>query len=333
MLVGSVGIAVFGRVRPHRWVPPALSLRVLRGYFERGSAATAASMLAGVPTDDREVRRDLAYDAGSGRDGLFDLVLPGAAYDGDGPPPLVVWMHGGGWYYGRKSDPLPYLELLATRGFAGASLNYPRVPEHPHPAAPQAVHTALTHLIAHAGEYGVDPTRIVLAGDSAGAQVAASAALAWVNPEYAARTGIEPAGDPAPLRGTALFCGTFDAEALLHSGRMFTAILASSMWAQAGTRDWVGTRAAEEITIMPHLTAAFPPTFLRAGNADPLTAGGTVPMAARMAELGLDVDSRIVGTQADPAAHQVQFHLRTSYGQQILEDLVGFLDRVFRNSH
>ena len=329
VVVGSVGIAVFGRVRPHRWLPPSISLRMLRWYFERGSATVATDMRAQVPGDDRQVRHDLVYDATTGRDGLFDLVLPGAAHRTDGPPPLVVWMHGGGWYYGKKSDPLPYLELLATRGFAAASVNYPRIPESRHPAAPRAVHAAVAHLIAHATEYGIDPTRIVLAGDSAGAQVAASAALAWVNPAYAARVGIEPAPDPSALRGTALFCGTFDAEALLHSGRMFTAILASSMWAQAGTKNWVDTEAARQITIRTHLTPDFPPTFLRSGNADPLTAGGTVPMAATMTELGLDLDSEVLGTAADPAAHQVQFHLRTAHGQKTLADLVAFLGRVF----
>lgn len=330
VVVGSVGIAVFGRVRPHRWLPPAISLRLLRLYFERGSAAVATTMRTSVPDDGRQVRRDLVYDADTGRDGLLDLVVPDPAAHGDRPPPLIVWMHGGGWYYGKKSDPLPYLELLATRGFAGASINYPRIPEQRHPAAPNAVHRALRHLVENAAEYGVDPTRIVLAGDSAGAQVAASAALAWTNPSYAARTGIEPAGDPAALRGTALFCGTFEAEALLHAGRMFTAILATSMWAQAGSKDWVGTEAARQITIRTHLTPDFPPTFLRSGNADPLTAGGTVPMAATMTELGLDLDSEVVGTDADPAAHQVQFHLRTEHGRVILEDLVDFLTRVFR---
>ncbi len=327
VVVGSVGLAVFGRVRPHRWLPPGLSLRLLRIYFEPGAAMVAAGMRARVPIGGRTVTTDLSYDPGTGRDGLFDLVRP----EGD-PAPLVVWLHGGGWYYGSKSDPLPYLELLATHGFAGASLNYPRIPEQRHPAAPVAVLTALNHLVENADRYGVDARRIVLAGDSAGAQVAAAAALACINPGYAASLGVAPgpaAGIAADrLRGTALFCGTFDAAALLDAGRMFTAILATSMWAQAGTRDWTDTEVADLITIRRHLDATFPPTFLRAGNADPLTAGGTVPMARTLTELGVDLDSKVLGDESDPQPHQVQFRLGTPAGEQIVEDLVAFLRRV-----
>lgn len=326
LVVGSAGLAVFGRVRPHRWVPPAWSLRVLRWYFEPGSAVIAEAMRAQVPPGGRRVLADRSHDPAAGRDGLFDLVLPDPA--GDVAPPLVVWVHGGGWYYGSKADALPYLELLARHGFAGASLNVPRLPEHRHPAAPRAVAAALAHLVDHAAEYGVDPERIVLAGDSAGAQVAASVALACVSPEYAARLGIGSPLRPAALRGTALFCGTFDAATLLEAGRTFTAILASSMWAQAGTRDWVGSEAADLITIRRHLSPAFPPTFLRAGSADPLTAGGTVPLAATLTDLGVEVDCAVLGDDTDPGAHNLQFRLGTAHGRQIATDLIGFLRSV-----
>ena len=330
-LLGSLGLAVFSRVRPHRWFPPAISLRVLRVYGGLGSAVMAESMRPHVPEARRVVvRTDLVYDPATGRDGLFDLVLPDApdAPDGAGAPPLIVWTHGGGWYYGAKSDPLPYAELLAAHGYAVATLNYPRVPEHRHPAAPRAVHRALAHLRAQATEYGYDGDRIVLAGDSAGAQIAAASAVAWTSPAYAAALGITDVPPASALRGTALFCGTHDGPALLDVGRMFTGILASAMWGLAGQRSWAGSETADLVTIRRHATADFPPSFLRAGDADPLTAGGTVPLAARLAELGVDVDAEVVGTEAAPAPHQVQFQLGTPDGQAILADLLAFLDRV-----
>lgn len=326
LVLGSAGLALFTRVRPYRWVPPGISLRVLRRYFEPGSAVIAEAIRAEVPPGGRTVLADRSYDPAAGRDGLFDLVLPEHT-DGIAPP-VVVWVHGGGWYYGSKADAVPYLELLARHGFAGAALNVPRLPEHRHPAAPRAVAGALAHLVEHAADYGIDAGRVVLAGDSAGAQVAASVALACVAPGYAARLGIEPPLPAGALRGTALFCGTFDAAALLDAGRAFTAILASAMWAQAGSRDWVGSETADLITVRPHLTADFPPTFLRAGSADPLTAGGTLPLAAELERLGVRVDCAVLGDEAEPGAHNLQFRLGTPHGRQIAADLIGFLNSV-----
>jgi acetyl esterase/lipase len=324
LFAGSLFLALFTRVRPHRWLPPAISLRILRAYFEPGSTAIAANMRRAVPAGGRTVRTDLSYDRAAGRDGLFDLIRP----DGPGPFPVVVFLHGGGNYYGSKADVLPYCELLATHGFAGVALNYPRIPEHRHPAAPLAVLRAIEHLRAHASEYDVDPGRIVIAGDSAGAQIAASAALACTNPSYAEALGATSTPPAASIRGVVLFCGTVDAASLLNAGRVFTSILASSQWALAGRRDWLESESAALYSVRDHLTPSYPPTFLRAGNADPLTAGGTVPMATRLRELGVEVDCKIPGDAANPVHHQYQFKLGTPEADETVTDLVRFL-----NSH
>lgn len=323
-LLSGLVMAGFSRVHPERWIPPAVSLPVLRRLSESGNTAIATAMRRDLPPGGRTATHDLAHDSSTGRDGLFDLVVP----DGPGPFPVVVWLHGGGWISGSKSDALPYLELLATHGFAGVALNYPLAPEARHPAAPQAVLHALDHLVAHADRHGIDADRIVLAGDSAGAQVAASVALACTVPAYARALGVDPGWTPVPVRGLALFGGTYDAPALLHAGRMFTSVLASAMWSLAGRRDWTGSETARLMTIGEHATAAYPATFLRAGNADPLTAGGTVPLAARLAELGVDLDCRIVGDDADPLPHQYQFSLGRDEARRSVTELVGFLRRV-----
>jgi acetyl esterase/lipase len=321
LLLGGLLVAAFSRVRPHRWLPPALSLRLLRVYFEPGSAATGAKMRATLPADGRSVTHDLVYDPATGRDGLFDLVRP----DGPGPFAVVVLLHGGGYYYGAKDDVVPYAERLALHGFASMVPNYPLIPEHRYPAAPRAVTRALLHLREHAAELGIDPDRIVLVGDSAGGQIAASVALACTSAPYAARLGIAETPPAASIRGVALFGSTVDAAALLDAGRAFTSILASSMWALAGTRDWLGTETADLMTLTRHVTADYPPAFLRAGNADPLTEHGTTPMATRLRELGVEVDFEVPGDAANPVHHQYQFRLGTPAAEETFDDLVAFL--------
>jgi acetyl esterase/lipase len=310
-VASSLAVRVLVRTRPQRWCPPAISLRLFRLSSAPGTALVTADLRRHLPAGDRTVRRDLSYAPG-GRETRFDLVLP----PGEGPHPLVVWFHGGGWHFGDKGDVLPYLEHLADRGFAGAAVNYPLAPRAAYPAAPEHAGRALRHLAEHAASYGIDPTRIVVAGDSAGAQVAA---------ELAVRVSTEGS---LPLRGAVFFCGIFDPPGLADANRMFEAALESAMWSLTGSRSWEQTEPCRRMTIVDQVTPAFPPTFLGSGVQDPLTRRQTPPMAARLRELGVDVDELTVGTEDAPMHHQFQFWLGTPQAQEALERVVAFLRRV-----
>lgn len=92
-----------------------------------------------------------------------DRVMP--------PAPLVVMIHGGSWQAGTKGD-LPALNsYLASRGYAVAAVSYRFAPTHPFPAATEDVNTAIDYLKANAKALGIDSTRIVLIGRSAGGQL------------------------------------------------------------------------------------------------------------------------------------------------------------------
>jgi len=97
---------------------------------------------------------------------------------GDEPPPLLVWMHGGGFVLGslESADPAAR-ELCAGAGALVASVDYPLAPEHRWPAAPEACHAATAWLADRAAELGFDAARIAVGGDSAGGNLAAVTAL------------------------------------------------------------------------------------------------------------------------------------------------------------
>ncbi len=325
--LATLVVRVLARLRPQHWCPPGITLRLFRLSSEPGTAIVAADVRRHRPATGWTTRTDLVHSPGSGRDGTFDLVLP----DGPGPHPLVVWVHGGGWHFGDKSDVTPYLEHLAVRGYAGAAVNFPRAPGARYPAAPRAVNAAVGHLIAHAASYGLDPGRVVLAGDSAGAQVAAELAVLTSSPAYAARTTLTPTLAPEQLRGALCFCGIFDPERLDDSSRIFAAALESAMWSVTGRRDWRSTEACDLMSVVRHVTADFPPTFLAAGNADPLTRRQSPPMADRLRTLGVPVHEHLPGDA--PLHHEFQFRLGTAAGAEALERAVGFLDEVTSISH
>ena len=128
---------------------------------------------ARTPTPPRGVapsHRDLAYADGVRTLDLY-LPTPGA------PAPVVVWLHGGSWVAGDKA-PVPGVLLgLRGRGFAVASVNYRLTGLNSYPAQLHDVKGAVRWLRAHAGEYGLDPSRVYVVGFSAGGHLASLAAL------------------------------------------------------------------------------------------------------------------------------------------------------------
>jgi acetyl esterase len=93
---------------------------------------------------------------------------------GDGPFPLVAYVHGGGWVVGTLESFDPLCRALANAsGALVASVDYRLAPEHPFPAAAEDVRAAVRWLAANAHELGADPARLAIAGDSAGGNLAA----------------------------------------------------------------------------------------------------------------------------------------------------------------
>jgi acetyl esterase/lipase len=100
---------------------------------------------------------------------------------GDGPHPVVLFLHGGGWRLGsrhlagpayRGQTPTPF-ERVAQAGIAVASVDYRLSGEAVFPAQLHDAKAAVRWLRARAGELGVDPDRIAAWGESAGAHLAA----------------------------------------------------------------------------------------------------------------------------------------------------------------
>ena len=103
-----------------------------------------------------------------------DLYHPG----GDRPPPLMIFAHGGGWVVGSAATHRDLgMRIAAQSGVAVLNVDYRLAPEHPFPAPCDDVYDALCWAAAQADELAIDARRIAVGGDSAGAHLAAGAAV------------------------------------------------------------------------------------------------------------------------------------------------------------
>lgn len=88
---------------------------------------------------------------------------------GDGPRPLLIYIHGGGWLTGDKSKKGPALQPFLDRGICIAAINYRLTSQHPLPAPVHDAARAIQFLRSQANHWNVDTKHIALTGPSAGA--------------------------------------------------------------------------------------------------------------------------------------------------------------------
>lgn len=87
---------------------------------------------------------------------------------GDGPRPLVVFIHGGGWTRGEKSFPSGRRQAFLNNGISVAAINYRLSSDAPLPAPVYDAARAIQYLRSRAEEFNIDPDRIAVTGNSAG---------------------------------------------------------------------------------------------------------------------------------------------------------------------
>jgi acetyl esterase/lipase len=91
------------------------------------------------------------------------------AAPGTGVRPLLVYIHGGGWVTGDKTEKMPEFQPFLDKGISCAAFNYRLTPTHPLPAPVLDAARAIQFLRSKAEEWNIDASRIALTGPSAGA--------------------------------------------------------------------------------------------------------------------------------------------------------------------
>jgi acetyl esterase/lipase len=304
---------------------PWASSMLIRAVFEKGGSETVAEMLPYVPPSGITETLDVQYgDEAAGAATTLDAFSPDTA---TGPLPTVVWIHGGAWISGDKSNVAPYLKIIAAEGYTTIGVNYSIAPESAYPTAIFQLNDALAYIDEHAAELRVDPDQIVLAGDSAGSQLASELAGIMTNPAYAELIGIDPALSPDQLVGTILNCGVFDMQRMSELNGIGAWGFKIALWAYTGTKDWSDTSAGATMSSIDFVTPEFPPTYISGGNGDALTWVESVPMSNALKGAGVEIDELFWAADHEPALpHEYQFHLDYDEAHTALQRTFAFLE-------
>ncbi|WP_258070900.1 alpha/beta hydrolase [Pseudoclavibacter sp. AY1F1] len=322
-----LGVLSAGLVGAIIWVStPWPAAMVIRSLFELDAKRTVTEMETFAPTaDSLQSQLDVSY-GDDGADTTFDLYSPAGTTEG---LPTVVWIHGGAWISGGKQNVDPYVQILAAEGFTTVAVNYTVAPEATYPTALTQLNDALTHLTANAAEYNIDPNQIILAGDSAGAQLASQLAALATNPEYAKLIGLTPALAADQLAGMVLNCGIYDVSGIPNAPGLGGYGFRVALWAYQGDKDWADTPAGQEMSTLDSVTADFPQTWISGGNADPLTASQSQPFATKLQGLGVPVTTVFYPEDHQPELqHEYQFKLEGADAQNALASTIDFLKSV-----
>lgn len=202
--------------------------------------------------------------------------------------PAILFLHGGGWVVGDLDGVDALCRALANRtGAVVVSADYRLAPEHRFPAALDDAWTVLTWLHEHAAELGADPGRLAVAGESAGANLAAACAR---------RAHADPGAAHPRLRAQLLAYPALDGALATASyaelGTGFGLTREQMRWYWDAYAPDGAARSPEASPLRAPDLAGLPPAVIVQAELDPLLDDG-LDYAQRLRAAGVEADVRV----------------------------------------
>lgn len=138
-------------------------MRIATSLFMVLIAATTMLQAAEKPKQDAPTVADVSYGP------FAENVLDFWQAEGEGPRPLLVYIHGGGWTGGDKKQNQARFQPFLDKGISYAAINYRHTGKYPLPAPVHDAARAIQFLRTKADDWNIDTKHIALTGGSAGA--------------------------------------------------------------------------------------------------------------------------------------------------------------------
>ena len=238
--------------------------------------------------------RNISYGS-HGNWNLLDVYYPEGTSQ---PLPTIVSIHGGGYVYGSKEIYRRYGMDMARRGFAFVNFNYRLAPKWKFPTPLHDTNAVMQWICKNAARYHLDPKRIILVGDSAGAQLTSQYAAMVTNPEYAALFQMKL--PPITIRALGLNCGMYDMRKRASQPRKGIHLDYLGKFSQLSPDD-------PRFAVLENITANYPPAYIVTAHHDFLREDSE-PMFNFLQEKGIDAAWKCYGSEDAPHVAHV-FHV------------------------
>ncbi|WP_195210537.1 alpha/beta hydrolase [Actinomarinicola tropica] len=255
-----------------------------------------------------QIETDVVFGVGGGRDLRCDVYTPPGGAE---RAPAVILVHGGAWRQGDRTQLRGYGILLGSEGYVCIAPEYRLTPEAPWPAQIHDVKAAIRWVRAHADRLGIDPERIAIEGNSAGAHLAL---LAAGTQDVAAFEG--EGGNPGVSTHVAAALAIYPPTLFSAGPRERGAVPLLALTEEGD--DEVARLAGP----LSHVTADFPPTMLIHGTADE-----TVPPLASIRMYEALVEAKVPVELHMYADQPHAFDAQPAFGRQCAAEMLLFLDR------
>lgn len=217
--------------------------------------------------------------------------------------PVLIYLHGGAWCAWSPREVRRATFRLAAAGFMVVTPAYGLAPEHPFPCAVEDVLHTLRWVGEESAERGGDSAWVALAGDSAGANLAAAAAVA-LDGQGELAAGPDLIQAPVSLRALLLCCGTYDFPARSQDGRGAPGVVElMGNLAYLGPHFLRHQRNPLVSPVYAESLAGLPATYLSCGSRDQVLTQ-SLQLAARLASDGVSTTVSVV----EDADHEFLLH-------------------------
>ena len=253
------------------------------------------------------------------KDNNFDLYLPKEGSNHS----IIIWIHGGSFVGGDKSDVEEYATLLASSGYAVLSFNYERAPELKYPNQLHQLEEIYIHTVNIKDLYSLNINELYLAGDSAGAHLVSQFTLIQTSKEYRDIMNFNQTVEENGIKGLLLYCGPYNVKKLNNIKNNLTSFFISqTSWAYFGTRNWE-EKYGEIATIKNHITENFPKTFITDGNTNSFE-DHAKELAQELENKEVEVTTYFIPKETI-TNHEYQFKLDTEHGFESYKETIKFL--------
>ncbi|WP_339013090.1 alpha/beta hydrolase [Lactococcus garvieae] len=271
------------------------------------------------------LKSDLSYTSDKKRNS-FDIYMP---QNSKGPVPVMLWVHGGAYVGGNKTD----VKEFATRIAHDAQVavicpNYALAPDAQYPSQIQQINELVQDLYSHQADYpSLDFNQIILGGDSAGAQIATQYAAIQTNKAYANALHFTPLLTKQNLKGVISYCGPVNLQEKAHdksNNLLLKAFTKTVAWSLLGTTDWKTNPHLQQASVVPAVTENYPPTYITDGNTLSFASEGEA-LAERLKALKVPVSQLFFSDSSKKIGHEYQFDYRTKEAQLCYQQTLRFI--------